>query len=266
MTKISNKFIIFSLIAVFSCTFEPKYQKPTSPIAQDKIKNVDLIKNDDSSNVFNKEDNSPIKDILWRDFFSNKNLQKVIEIALENNRNLKIAALNIEAARSYYGISRSALFPAISANNSLTRSKSSNSDQIANSFNSNLAITSFEIDFFGKFRNIKKASLQNFLATKQAHDIIQITLIAQAADAYLEFLLNHQNMLIAQEILEVNQQQFLIIKMRYESGIDPKVRYLDQKNKLNQAKIDLANYQQIDRKSTRLNSSHSQQSRMPSSA
>ena len=67
MTKISNKFIIFSLIAVFSCTFEPKYQKPTSPIAQDKIKNVDLIKNDDSSNVFNKEDNSPIKDILWRE-------------------------------------------------------------------------------------------------------------------------------------------------------------------------------------------------------
>jgi len=240
-------FVFLSIALLKSCTLEPKYQKPASPIAKEKITEIEIIKSNKSNIVKEIERDivEPIRDeVLWRDFFTDKNLQKVIEISLENNRDLKISALNIEAARSYYGISRAALFPQINAINLVDKEKSSASNyRTETSFASQLAITSFEIDFFGKLRNLKKSALQDFFSTQQARDAVQISLIAEVANAYLQFLLNHQNMMIALEIANASEQQFQITKMRYESGIDAKAIYLSQKTQLNQAKLNLASAQ-----------------------
>ncbi len=235
--KYISRFSLILLI-VSSCTLEPKYKKPTSPISQEKIESLDVNKNHFSDGMIN--------DIAWQDFFIDKNLQKIVDLALEKNRDLELATLNIEAARSYYGITRSDLMPDIDLQTSYSRSKSAGFfSKPLSVFSSQLALTSFEIDFFGKFRSLKNSALQDFFATQQAHNSLQISLIAEVVNSYLEFILNHQNMMIAQEIAKINQDQYEIIKMRYENGIDSKSTYLSQKTTLNQAKINLTNYRKI---------------------
>lgn len=248
MTKnlISHISIACGLLLINSCTLAPKYEKPASPIALEKISEIEIVKNNKKSAIKKAEATivEPItSEVLWRDYFIDDKLQEIIELTLKNNRDLKVAALNIEAARSYYRISRADLLPQISAQNSLTKTKSSGSNyQPTTSFASKLALTSFEIDLFGKLRSLKDAALQDFFATQQAHDTVQISLIAEVLNAYLEFLLNHQNMILAYDIVQAAEEKFRITQIRYDNGIDSKAKFLEEKTQLNNAKITLANY------------------------
>lgn len=256
--KIINKFLskikktIFVnllIIFTFSCTLQPKYKKPESPISEDKINNLEIIKTNNSKEQKEAEDllvDESYSEVLWRDYFVDDKMQKVINLALENNRDLKIAALNIEAARSYYRISKSDLMPQISAQNYQVKTKAYNYNyQKYTNFYSRLALTAFELDFFGRLRSLKDASLQDFFATKQAHDSVKISLIAEVANAYIEFITNHQNMMLSYEIVEAANDKFEISKIRYENGVDSKEQFLAEKTLLNNAKISLANYQKI---------------------
>lgn len=250
-TIISNftKLIIIAFFSLSSCTLQPKYSKPKSPISEQEINDLEIIEKNKNEAEKKAEEllvESNTKEVLWRDYFIDNNLQKIIETALDNNRNLKIAGLNIEAARSYYRISRADLMPQITAQNYELRTKSYNYNyQKYSNFYSRLALTAFELDFFGKLRSLKDAALQDFFATQQAHDSVKISLIAEVANAYIDFITNHQNMVLAYEISQIANDKFEIAKIRYENGIDSREQLLAEKTLLNNAKISLANYQKI---------------------
>ena len=113
-----------------------------------------------------------IEEIPWREFFTDRRLQRLIEIALENNRDLRLTALNVEKARAFYGIRRAELFPAVDAAAYGTKYRtpadlsSSGKGKISERYDVNLGIVAWEIDFFGRIRSLEDSALEQFLASE----------------------------------------------------------------------------------------------------
>ena len=109
----------------------------------------------------------------WRDFFVDERLREVVALALANNRDLRVAALNIARAEAQYGVTQAALLPGITAGAGGSRARTpgstatSGQSRIATQFNANLALTSYEIDLFGRVRNLSDAALETFFATAE---------------------------------------------------------------------------------------------------
>lgn len=151
----------------------------------------------------------------WQEQIIDTRLKKTVELALANNRDLRIAALNIEKARAQYQIEESALYPAVSATASGTSSSSNGS--ITRRYAVGLGVTSYELDFFGRLANLKNAALQNFLATESTQRSVRTSLIAEVSNAWLT-LATYQDLLkLSQETnesrsrtLELTRKQHLL--------------------------------------------------------
>ena len=133
----------------------------------------------------------------WQQVITNERLKQTVELALANNRDLRIAALNIEKARAQYQIDKAPLYPAVSG--SLSGSSSSANDTITRKYSAGLGITSYELDFFGRLNNLKEASLQSFLSTEATQRSVRTSLIAETANAWLTLAANQQQLKLAQE-------------------------------------------------------------------
>src|SRR5450830_1801113 len=120
----------------------------------------------------------------WRQFFPDQRLQSLISAALENNRDLRTAALNIEEARAQYQITRADLLPTLNATGSESRTRLSASQSttgaplITKSYQVGLAIPAYELDFFGRVRSLKDAALSTYLSTEEAKQSAQISLVS----------------------------------------------------------------------------------------
>ena len=119
----------------------------------------------------------------WLEVVTDARLKKTVELALANNRDLRIAALNIEKARAQYRIQESALYPAV--NGTFGGSSSSANDTITHRYSAGLGVTSYELDFFGRLTNLKDAALQSFLATEATQRSVRTSLIAETTNAWL---------------------------------------------------------------------------------
>ena len=118
-------------------------------------------------------------------------MQQLIGVALENNRDLRVAALNVEAFRAQYRIQRADLFPRIGVDGSGTRQRlpgdlsTTGSPAISSQYGVTLGTTAWELDLFGRLRSLRDQALEQYLATEQAQRSAQTTLVASVATAYL---------------------------------------------------------------------------------
>jgi outer membrane protein, multidrug efflux system len=166
-----------------ACTLEPRYRTPALPVPVDWPMPAAT------------PESSPVSvaahDIGWRDFFLDTRLQQLIGLALANNRDLRVAVLNIDKARAQYRIQRGALLPSIDAQGSFIREKlpASLTYGIATPttgyFEAGLSITSYEVDLFGRVRSLTHAALEQYAAQVEARRGAQLSLIAEVANAYL---------------------------------------------------------------------------------
>jgi multidrug efflux system outer membrane protein len=119
-------------------------------------------------------------ELTWQEFFTDEKLQQVIGTGLTNNRDLRLAALNVELARALYGIQRDALFPAVNALGSASKQRASadltqpGQPRTTERYDVNLGVLAWEIDFFGRIRSLKDRALEEYLATEQARRGAQI--------------------------------------------------------------------------------------------
>lgn len=213
----------------FGCTMIPKYQTPKSPIALES----------------EAKDKKSVSQISWEEFFISPNIQNVIKIALENNRDLKIANVNIEEAQAAYGIARSNLLPTISANALETRQgvpAPFSSFTPKQQFRANLTLTSYEIDFFGRLRSLKKAAWEDFLSQEQARNITKISLIAETANSYAQLLCDQEVLRLAEEKLQILETKQNFIEKGFENGAFAKEDFLAAKSESQQAKIIVESY------------------------
>ncbi|PLZ00820.1 multidrug transporter [Burkholderia sp. WAC0059] len=223
----------YSVIAVAAallatgCTMEPKFMRPAAPVSstfpqggvyatQPGQGGRSLAPDERSAN------GAAAVDIGWRDFFVDPRLQQLIEIALKNNRNLRVAALNVQAARAQYQITRAALLPTLDAVGSGSRQRTPKDLSL---FNQTLSTTytvglsaSWEIDFFGRLRSLKDVALDQYLSTAQARKAAEILLVSQVGDQYLTMLADDDLLEVTRETLSTAEASYNLTKLQYENG------------------------------------------------
>ena len=219
-----NRFLLIAAGAILwgGCNFTPDYvrPKPSVPAA--------LPSGPAYAPAPPKAAAAPDK-MPWREFVADERLRKIIASALENNRDLRIAALNVERARALYGIQRADLFPSVSAAGTMTKQrvpadlsgvgKAITTEQ----YGANLGVASWEIDFFGRIRSLTEAALQEFLATQQARRSVEISLVSGVATAYLTLAADRESLRLAQTTLQAQQDSYDLVRHRYERGVSPEL-------------------------------------------
>lgn len=191
-------------------------------------------------------------DIPWREFFPDSKLQTVIETALANNRDLKMAALNIERAEALYRIQSAQRRPTIAASASGNLYRLPKDMSVAGinvgqavtiqQYTLNLGAASWELDLFGRIRSLKSAALEQFLATQQARSATQIALVAGVAGTYLALAADQENLRLARSTLEAQQASYDLIRQIRDSGMGSDLDLFQAQSQVEAARVDIARY------------------------
>lgn len=160
----------------------------------------------------------------WREFFADARLRQLIELALANNRDLRVAALNIEQARAQYRVQDAALLPTVQATGSGTASRTpadlsaTGQASVSHQYSAALGVSAFELDFFGRVRNLSAQALEQFLATEEARRATQISLVAEVANAWLTWSADLARLALTQDTLRSQRETLALTQKRFEAG------------------------------------------------
>ncbi|MFL6632289.1 MAG: efflux transporter outer membrane subunit [Massilia sp.] len=209
--------LALALVLTGCVNLAPKYERPAAPVAG-AFPTVEGTVN--SGNAVANE--APAA-IAWQRFFTDARLQQLITLALANNRDLRVAVLNIEAARAQDLIQRSNQFPAVNAGITGQRQTTGKDEPISSVYQAGLSVTAFELDFFSHVRNLSDAALAQFLATEEARKTAQISLIAQVANTYLTFLADEELLSLTQQTLKTREESLRLTNLRFENGVSSKL-------------------------------------------
>lgn len=232
------------LIALAGCTLAPKYQRPPAPVPSAWPQGSAYAPSTTASNL------PEARDLGWREFFPDPRLQQVIATALANNRDLRLASLNVERARAMYRIQRAELYPALDAIGSGSKARipadlaNSGQRQTIERYDASLGLASWEIDFFGRIRSFKNRALLEYLATEQARHSAQVLLVSSVANAYLALAAARENLGLSETTLATQQSAYDLVRRRQELGLVPELDLYRARIPLEVARRDLALYTQ----------------------
>jgi multidrug efflux system outer membrane protein len=189
----------------------------------------------------------------WRDFFSDPKLKTVIEEALANNRDLRVAVANIAAARAQYVVQRSDLFPKFNATVSAVYGQTPYSVLAAGAagttpkgdynerlYNANVGVSAWQLDLFGKQRDLTRASFEQYIGTRAARDAAQISLVQQVAADYLAVGEDQALLAIARETLKSGGESLALTQARFKGGVASELDVSQAETIVDQAKFDQA--------------------------
>jgi multidrug efflux system outer membrane protein len=190
--------------------------------------------------------------LSWREFITDERLQKIIGIALNNNRDLRLAALNVERARALYGISRAGLLPSVNVagiwdKEHIPADLSTTGNAVTSEqYGVNLGITSWEIDLFGRIRSLKDQALEEYLATEDVRRSAQISLMSLVAQAYLTLAADKENLKLVASTLEAQEASYKLIRKRYDVGIASELDLRQAQSQVAAARGNVARYTQLE--------------------
>ncbi|OHE61176.1 MAG: multidrug transporter [Thermodesulfovibrio sp. RBG_19FT_COMBO_42_12] len=238
--------VAIALLVLSGCSgMAPKYTRPEAPLP------ADWPSGPAYKDGAGKPGDVPAADIAWRNFFVDERLQEVIDLALTNNRDLRVAALNIERTRALYRIQRAELLPSVNAGATFSKERVpgilSGSGQPATEelYNVNVGISSWELDLFGRIRSLKDAALQEYLATEQARRSTQVSLVAEVANTYLTLAADRELLKLAQETLRAQEASYNLIRRRHEVGASSELDLRQAQTRVDAARVDIARYNGI---------------------
>jgi outer membrane protein, multidrug efflux system len=233
-----------ALIFMGGCSLAPNYTQPSAPIPQEWPQGPAYKDSQTTVEV------QTAWKLSWQAFFTDPKLQQIIEMALNNNRDLRLALLNVEKAAALYGIQKAELFPSLNAAGSMSNQwypadlSSSGKATLQEEYRINLGVAAWEIDFFGRIRSLKDSSLENYLATDEARRSAQILLIAATAGAYLNLAADGENLNLAKTTLKTQQDVYRIIDRRYQVGLATEVDVKRAQTQVDAARGDIARFTQ----------------------
>jgi len=152
----------------------------------------------------------------WRGFFADPTLQALISVALANNRDLRVATLNIEQARAQLGLRRADQFPTVNA--TLTGSRTPSDGSIKSAYAGGLTITAYELDFFGRVASLKEQALAQYLATAEAAQAAQISLMATVAQGWLALLADEELLAASSQTLATREESLKLMELKVQHG------------------------------------------------
>lgn len=203
-----------------------------------------VIQSDIPQNFSQTTTGNSIANQGYQQFFSDSRLLQVIEISLNNNRDLRTATLNIQRAQQQYQISKNEQLPTIGANGSAVRqvNPSVNPNNPYSTFQVGLGMTAYELDFWGRVQSLKDAALNHYLATQSARDATQISLVSQVSQAWLNYAFAQANLNLAEQTLKAQLDSFNLNKKRFDVGIDSEVPLRQAQISVETARNDVAAY------------------------
>ena len=179
-------------------------------------------------------------DLDWQHVITNERLKKTVELALTNNRDLRIAALNIEKARAQYQIQEAALYPAVSATAGGTSTR--NEGTITRKYSSGLGVAAYELDFFGRLANLSEAALQSFMATEATQRSVRTSLVAEVANSWLTLAAYQDLLSLAQETLDSRSKTLELTRKQLALGGTSRLTVAQAQATTEAARGDVARY------------------------
>jgi outer membrane protein, multidrug efflux system len=184
----------------------------------------------------------------WRAYFADERLRELIDLALVNNRDLRVAALNIEKARAQYRIQRADLFPRIGVTGGQSAQRlpgdlsSSGEPVITRQYSANIGFSAYELDFFGRIRSLNEQALQQYLATEEARRSVQISLVAEVANAWLTLAADRERQALARSTWETRQKSYDLTQRSFAAGASSALDLRQVETLLESARADSARY------------------------
>ena len=237
-----NKTMFPQLLAVSAavllagCSMIPRYERPPAPIATryPEYGNTALASAMPGA--------TSASSVAWQDFFSDAKLKRLIGLSLANNRDLRVAVLSIEQTRAQYQIRRADQLPTVNAAFTGSRVPAANGGG-TNQYNVGLAVTAYELDFFGRVSSLKEAALNQYLATEEGRKTAQISLISAVANTYLSVLADGELLDITRQTLVTRQESTRLSKLRFDNGVTSELDYRQAESLLEAARVAYAQQQ-----------------------
>ncbi|WOI52502.1 efflux transporter outer membrane subunit [Parvularcula sp. LCG005] len=230
-----------SALTLSGCiTMAPRYEQPDAPVPS-------VLPEGDAP------DGIDVTGVDWRQVVTSPALTELIETALENNRDLRVAMLNVQAARSQFGITRSARFPSLSASVSQTEQGLMDDDDpdvdpiVAQTLSTDqaraqLAVTAYELDLFGRVTSLNRAALQSYLSQEENARAAELSLIASVANGWLNLVANNRLYQLAEETAGSQEQSLELTKALFDAGVADDLDYQRAVTSVEQAKADRARF------------------------
>ncbi|HEX7437274.1 MAG TPA: TolC family protein, partial [Caldimonas sp.] len=208
----------------------PAYERPAAPIAPGYAPEMTPA---------SAAGGPAAADTPWQSFYVDARLKRLIEIALQNNRDLRIAVLNIEQARATYQVRRADELPSVGAGASVQREPGS-TGKLVNTYSVGLALSSYELDFFGRVRSLSQAALAQYLGTAEARKTVQISLISSVANAYLSLLADDELLRVTRQTLATREDSAKLTKLKFDYGAASELDSRQAESLLEGARVTLA--------------------------
>ncbi|MEX3844769.1 efflux transporter outer membrane subunit [Paraburkholderia sp. BR10882] len=192
--------------ALSACSLDPVYQRPAAPVATAWPTGAAYDAGASAATPPVSPAAPNAADIGWRDYFKDPRLQELIALALDHNRDLRVAALQVAEYEAQYRITRAELAPTIDAGGSLTNTRTDGA--VSHSNTVSVGTTSWEIDFFGRIRSLKRQALENYLSTQASRTSTQLSLVADVATDYLQLLSDETLLKVSTDTAAADQSTY----------------------------------------------------------
>ena len=214
------------------CSFIPTFSRPAAPVAESFPTAAAAAPAADASA-------RTAADIEWQTFFKDARLKRLIELALQNNRDLRVAVLNIEQTRAKLQVARADQLPTVNAGINGSRGPAANG-AVTSSYTAGLSVTAYELDFFGRVRALSQAAQAQLLGTEEARKTVQISLIASVANTYLNLLADDELLRATRETLKTRQESLRLMQLKFDNEAASKLDLSSAQSLLEAAKVSLA--------------------------
>jgi multidrug efflux system outer membrane protein len=218
-----------------ACTLAPRYEQPAAPVPAAYEQQAEPA-----------APTIPAAEIGWREFFPDSELQALIRRALDNNRDLRVATLNVEAARAQYRIRQADIVPAIdaqgAADNQRTPASLSNTGQseLTRTYSAGLGVTAFELDLFGRLRSLRRAALEDYFDLEETRTAAQLLLVSEVANAWLTLIADRELLELARETRDSQRKFYDLTKLRFDQGVSSEIDVHRSETAWREAEVDIA--------------------------
>jgi multidrug efflux system outer membrane protein len=216
-----------------ACSLVPQYQRPPLAVAERFPTSAP-----DSAN------GPAAADLDWRQVFTDARQQRLIELALQNNRDLRLAALNVEQAQARWQIQHASLWPTVNAGIGASRQALSNGSSLT-TYSAGLLVTAYEIDFFGRLRALSDSAQAQVVSAEDGRRAAQIALIASVAAVHLALLADDELLKLTRETLDTRVESLRLTQLRFDNGAASELDLRPAQSVVSSARAALAQVQRV---------------------
>lgn len=266
--------LVAALLMLGACTMAPFYDRPESPseesfpdypeykgIGQEgktpAQRKTAAQKKQEQKPSEEATDEYPAKgNLTWREFYTDPNMQRLIEYALENNRDLRMAMLNVESTRALYQIQRAEILPSVNASGAYQNQGGPNSmapllsqlgisapdNTISRNYSVSVGITSWELDIFGRIRSLKNVALEQYFATQHASLAARISIVGEVASLYLNLVATKEQYELTRNTYKSRQESYDMVAAMYKQGLASQLTVNQAKSAVEEARVNAVTY------------------------